>query len=214
MKAIKRLADGLVLCSPAMGIYIVQQQRSFRCGGETDRQQRPTPPTRVDSCGAKAKQKAHLAPKPLPTCFAPHPAERITALATSLGGSCPPPHTVKPLMFFTRKRSAGRERCSIDRFGSDERSPLLSTWTNDASSQTVRARPWARQVRESSSKQPSKPALPGAGDALEQTRVLTTSIGANGRRCCSTTCFFGCVPSSPNVRARGACVRCACCRDV
>lgn len=59
---------------------------------------------------------------------------------------------------------------------------------NAASSQIVRARSCVLQARESSSKQPSNPVLPGAGEALEHTRVFITSMGANGRRCCKTTC--------------------------
>lgn len=81
-----------------------------------------------------------IATSPRLTCFAPHPAERITALATSFGGFCPPPHTVKPLMFFIRNRSVGRERCSIVCFGIEEHAPNLSMWMKDASSQMVRPR--------------------------------------------------------------------------
>lgn len=122
------------------------------------------------------------------TCLAPHPTERMTALATSRGGSRPSPHTVKLLMFLNRNLRAGRERCSMACFRKDEHTPALSMWRNDASSHTVKARSRARHSKERSSKQPSKPVFPGAGDALEHTRVFITSIGANGRRCCRTTC--------------------------
>lgn len=122
------------------------------------------------------------------TCFAPHPAEYITAHASSRGEVCPSQHTVKFLIFFMRNLSLGSGSGSNARFGSVQHSPRRSMNMNAVSSQTVRERLCALQVRQRSSKQPSKPVLPGAGEALEQTRVLRTSIGANGRRYCSTTC--------------------------
>mmetsp|Transcript_20838 Transcript_20838/g.70594 ORF Transcript_20838/g.70594 Transcript_20838/m.70594 type:complete len:203 (-) Transcript_20838:19-627(-) len=85
---------------------------------------------------------------------------------------------------------------SMGRLSSMSTLPSLPMKTKCSKSQTVAARRLRRHCVFKNSRQPSKPALPGAGNALEQQRVLRTCMGSKGRRQCITTSL--CAHALPN----------------